>query len=188
MLSPIRTLLMYFPLTFFLRVLFLLAIDVSTAVLMYKRYKKKLITKRRAFAIVLSASYITVVLFFALLGRRSLEYHRFGPDVVSYYTTLFSGSGDVDTTELMLNVLMFVPIGVLSCFIFKRCKVLLSTSVGLCLSICIELFQFLLRSGYVSITDVIHNTLGTFLGALLGVIIISIIRIASMVRLKVAKR
>ena len=155
---------------------------------MYKRYKKKQITKKRAYAVILLVTYITVVLFFTLLGRRSLESHRFGPDLVTYYTALFNGNTDIDIIELMLNVLMFVPIGLLACFAFKRYKLLLSIVVGFGVSVFIELFQLLLKSGYVSMTDIIHNTLGTFLGALLGVVIILIIRIVGMVRLKVAKR
>lgn len=178
MLSPIKTLMTYFPLTFFLRVAFLLAIDVSTAILMNKRYKEKLITKHRALAIVLLVSYITVVLLFTLLGRRSLEYHRFGLDIVSYYTELFSGNGNVDITELILNILMFVPIGLLTCFVFERYKVFLPVTIGLCVSVFIELFQYLLRSGYVSATDVIHNTLGAFVGGLLGITVICVVKIA----------
>ena len=104
LLSPIKTLLMYFPLTFFLRVLFLLAIDIATAILMYKRYKKKLITINKAIVVVMLVTYITAVLFFTLLGRRTLEYYRFGPDIASYYSALFGGSGDVDITELLLNM------------------------------------------------------------------------------------
>lgn len=177
MLSPIKTLFMYFPLTFFLRVLFLLAIDVATAVLMYKRYKKKLITKNRAYAVTLLVTYITIVLFFTLLGRRSLEYHRFGLDIVSYYTELFSGNGNVDITELILNILMFVPIGVLTCFVFERYKVFLPVTIGLCVSVFIELLQYLLRSGYVSATDVIHNTLGALIGGLLGIAVICVVKI-----------
>ena len=182
MLSPIKTLLMYFPLTFFLRVLFLLAIDIATAILMYKRYKKKLITINKAIVVVMLVTYITAVLFFTLLGRRTLEYYRFGPDVVSYYTALFGGSNDVDITELLLNILMFIPIGLLACLVFKRYRVFCSVCIGLCVSVFIELFQFLLRSGYVSATDVIHNTLGTLLGALLGLAIILVSKRAGVFR------
>lgn len=186
MFSPIKTLFTYFPLTFFLRVLFLLAIDVGTAVTVYKRYKKELLDKGRAIAIALLVAYITVVLFFTVLGRRTLDYYRFGPDVSSYYTELFSGSGTIDITELWLNILMFVPLGVLSCFVFSRFKVFIATATGCCLSIVIELMQLLFRSGYVSLTDVIHNTLGALLGGLLGVFIIFVIgKVRNGSRLKV---
>ena len=171
MLSPIKTLFTYFPLTFFLRVLFLLAIDVAVAVVMYRRYKKNIATKRKALSVVALVFCITFVLFLALFGRRSLDYYRFGQGVLSYYTALFNG-GVVDIKELVLNILIFVPIGVFGYFCVDRLKVLFGTMVGFGVSVFIELFQFLLRSGYTSVVDVIHNTVGALLGSLLCAIVV----------------
>lgn len=165
---------MYFPLTFFLRVFILLAIDIITAVLVYKFYKKNKLDKCRAIAVVILVTYITIVLFFTVLGRRTLDYYRFGTGVISYYTELFSGSTTINITELLLNILMFVPIGVISCFPFKRFKIFCAGAIGLGVSILIEGLQFLFKNGYVSLTDIIHNTLGALIGGLLAIVIITI--------------
>lgn len=174
MFSPIRTLFTYFPLTFFLRVFILLAIDIITVVLVYKFYKKNKLDKCRAIAVVVLVTYITIVLFFTVLGRRTLDYYRFGPGIASYYTDLLSGNTAIDIIELLINIFIFVPIGMISGILFKKLKIFWAVAVGLCTSLAIEFLQLLLRNGFVSLTDVIHNTLGTFIGGLLAIVIISI--------------
>ncbi len=166
MLSPMFTLYTYFPLTFFLRILFLLLIDVTTGIIVYKQYKKKKIKKRRAVAIEMLVIYITFVLFLAVLGRRSLDYYRFSTDVLTYYTQLFSNPSAVDMPELVLNIAVFVPIGMIACFVVYKHKVLWAVLIGFTTSLVIELSQLLFRCGYVSGVDIIHNTLGTLIGAL----------------------
>lgn len=174
MFSPIRTLFTYFPLIFFLRVFFLLTIDIVMAVFAYKLYKKNKLDKYRSISVVILVTYITIVLFFTVLGRRTLDYYRFGPGIASYYTDLLSGSTTINITELLLNILMFVPIGVISCFLFKRFKIFCAGAIGLGVSILIEGLQFLFRNGYVSLTDIIHNTIGALIGGLLAIVIITI--------------
>lgn len=175
MFSPIRTLFMYFPFTFFFRVILLLIINGVTIFIVKRKYKKQQFNKTKSVGIILLVAYTTVVLFFTVLGRRTLEYYRFGTDAISYYTNLFSGQGETDFIELWLNILMFVPIGVLGCFIFEKCKVLWTGITGFCISIFIELLQLLLRSGFVSLTDIIHNTIGTLIGSIFTIIIILIV-------------
>lgn len=174
MFSPIRTLFTYFPLTFFLRVFILLAIDIITAVLVYKFYKKNKLDKCRAIAVVVLVTYITIVLFFTVLGRRTLDYYRFGPGIASYYTDLLSGNTAIDIIELMINIFIFVPIGMISGILFRKFKIFWAVAVGLCTSLAIEFLQLILRSGFVSLTDVIHNTIGSLIGGLLTVIVILI--------------
>lgn len=66
--------------------------------------------------------------------------------------------------ESILNVLFFVPLGFLAGAAIRR-KRLLKT-VGLCcvISVTIEIFQLITRRGVCNIDDVIHNTLGCFIG------------------------
>jgi len=66
------------------------------------------------------------------------------------------------------NLLMFVPFGALVAWLSRRRRVLAATSVGLLFSVGIEVTQLGLgRVG--DIDDVILNTAGAFLGALLAV-------------------
>ncbi|MBR2716068.1 MAG: VanZ family protein [Ruminococcus sp.] len=177
MFSPMKTLYTYFPLTFFLRIAFLLLIDIVAAVIVYKLWKKNRITKNKALAIQLLVMYVTVVLFLTVLCRRTLEYHRFGVDVVSYYSSLFCGTGEVDVTELVLNIGLFIPVGFLSCYVFSKYKIICAVLFSAFLSSMIELSQYVLRNGYVSFTDVIHNTVGSLLGAVLMALLILIHKI-----------
>lgn len=69
-----------------------------------------------------------------------------------------------DLIEVLLNMALFVPIGFLLGGIgFKTKKVLL---MGICLSGIIEVSLFGFCKGLCETDDVIHNTLGAFLGYL----------------------
>lgn len=69
-----------------------------------------------------------------------------------------------DLIEVLLNMALFVPIGFLLGGIgFKTKKVLLS---GVCLSGIIEVSQFAFCKGLCETDDVIHNSVGAFLGYL----------------------
>lgn len=69
-----------------------------------------------------------------------------------------------DLIEVLLNMALFVPIGFLLGGIgFKTKKVLLS---GICLSGIIEALQFAFCKGLCETDDVIHNSVGAFLGYL----------------------
>ena len=91
-------------------------------------------------------------------GERHIEIMPFGnyPDIwnrVDY---------PADLIEVLLNIALFVPIGLLlGGFCFKTKKVLLS---GICLSGIIEVSQFAFCKGLCETDDVIHNTLGCVIG------------------------
>ncbi len=176
MFSPMMTLYTYFPLTFFLRIAFLLSLDIVVGVILYKQYKKNKIEKTRAVLFELLTVYTSVVMFLTVLSRRTLEYRRFGPDVFEYYDWLFVGKDMVDIAELTLNVLLFVPIGALLYIVLKRYRFSVTVCIGFLFSMVIELLQYILRNGYVSATDVIHNTLGTIVGALGSMVVLYVIR------------
>ena len=65
-------------------------------------------------------------------------------------------------SQSIMNVLVFVPIGLLLRVIQNKWYVALS--VGFLISLCVEMLQYLLAKGYCEIDDVIHNTLGCLLG------------------------
>lgn len=168
MLSPIKTLYTYFPLTFFLRILFLLLIFVAVGFIVYKQYKNKKIDKRTAVVTLSLVLYILIVLFFTVLGRRTKEGYNYNFDVIEIYKAVYLYPRAEYIFEIVLNILMFIPIGVLSYFAFKKHKVICAVLVGLCVSVTIEFSQLLLSNGFCAITDIIHNTLGTLLGGLIA--------------------
>lgn len=66
--------------------------------------------------------------------------------------------------ESFMNVVLFYPLGLLLGSVSKRKRMI---GVGFLLSLTIEVSQYLFRLGYAETDDVIHNTLGTAIGALL---------------------
>lgn len=69
-----------------------------------------------------------------------------------------------------LNVLMFVPVGLLFGLSFRSAKWWHALLVGLALSFSIELLQYLLHRGFAEFDDVFHNTLGCLVG--LGIYVV----------------
>ena len=67
-------------------------------------------------------------------------------------------------SEIIMNVVMFVPIGLLMGCAFRIMNWKLVLVIGCILSVGIELFQFLLKRGFSEFDDVMHNTLGCMIG------------------------
>ena len=71
----------------------------------------------------------------------------------------------------LMNVLAFVPVGILSSCVFNRAKWWQVLLIGFGLSLSIEVLQYVLRRGFAEFDDVFHNTLGCFIGiVIVGVI------------------
>ena len=91
--------------------------------------------------------------------------------------------------ENIMNMLVFLPVGIMIGLILLLYKNKISTkmylkggglalAVGLCISVSVEVMQFYLKRGFSEVDDVIHNTLGCFIGFMI-VAIIKWIRILS---------
>ena len=108
------------------------------------------------FAVYLSAVYLFV-------GMPTLQFLRFEVSLtlVPFLPMI------TDLKNTLLNILLFVPLGILLPFLWKRYKTLKSTCLfGFCLSLSIEVLQiFTYRA--TDVNDIIANTLGTLLGYLL---------------------
>lgn len=66
--------------------------------------------------------------------------------------------------ENLLNVLLFVPIGILFYLSQKNKSVILPIMISCLMSISIEVCQYIWMKGLCEVDDVIHNTLGCYLG------------------------
>lgn len=75
---------------------------------------------------------------------------------------------DYDLIDFVANIGFFVPLGVIAALLLKR-RWWLAIPLGAVLSGAIEFGQYLfLPDRYASITDVLANTIGAVLGALIG--------------------
>ena len=66
--------------------------------------------------------------------------------------------------EIILNVLLFMPIGFISGIVFNNANIIKVIGFGCLLSLSIEIFQLLTMRGVCNIDDVIHNTFGCVIG------------------------
>ena len=64
------------------------------------------------------------------------------------------------------NILWFIPFGYY-CVAYEKKTIGIAVLMGLALSLFIEVLQFVLGTGISEIDDLILNTLGSFLGALI---------------------
>lgn len=113
-------------------------------------------------------SYIFLMLYSTVLGRTPHE------SVSIHLTPIWSieaiKDGYVETLyEKLYNVLFFIPFGILLAFYIKKKKIWISLKLGFLTSIVIELLQLITRTGTCETDDVICNTLGCALGAMIAV-------------------
>ena len=73
-------------------------------------------------------------------------------------------NGRIDTSEIINNILVFIPVGVYICMLKEDWSILKKISVGFFISLGIEVLQFVLAIGSTDITDLIGNTLGGIIG------------------------
>jgi len=69
--------------------------------------------------------------------------------------------------ENIMNVVVFIPVGMLLCVAFKQITWWKALLIGCGISITIEALQFCFMKGFSEVDDVMHNTLGCLIGYLL---------------------
>lgn len=80
------------------------------------------------------------------------------------YFSYFKGENDRLLAENIMNVVAFVPVGVLVGAVFRAMSWKKLLVIGICLSVGIEVLQFVFRKGFSEVDDVMHNTVGCLIG------------------------
>ena len=75
--------------------------------------------------------------------------------------------------EIRANALLFIPIGILLPMVVRKPG--LPLLIGVCISVTIELLQFLLHRGLCETDDVISNSIGLFTGYCIFLIIKAVV-------------
>lgn len=122
-------------------------------------------------ALLLSA-WIAVILY-GTLGQRTEGGNLSEPILTpfaSYYAALHGGPKELYRTNFM-NAVLFYPAGLLSCELLPGrwhwlWRAVLAAAVFALVSAGIEYTQYRFGLGLAEVDDVIHNTLGTLLGAI----------------------
>jgi len=66
--------------------------------------------------------------------------------------------------ENIMNVVVFIPVGILLCVAFKQMTWWKALLIGCSISITIEALQFWFMKGFSEVDDVMHNTVGCLIG------------------------
>jgi len=111
------------------------------------------------------AGYLFMVFGVTLLGRYNNQSDFFRLMPFYSYIEAWYRFEDASWRNLILNIFMMVPFGLLLPYLHKIfLKFGLTTCAGLTFSLLIEVCQLVLRRGIFETDDLINNTLGTLIG------------------------
>lgn len=178
MLSPIKTVFLHYPLHAFITIFLLLVISAIALRILNKKYKRNEITKKNRLVLWLLINYSLFLLFFTVLGRRSLDYYRYNFDFGYSYQEAFLLGDYTLASQIIANILAFVPMGILCFLTAKKFGLLNSFLYGFSLSLFIEAMQLVLRRGYFEFDDMLSNTIGVLIGYIVGKILGSCVKIS----------
>lgn len=141
----------------------------------YRRLLKGTKKLKMSKVALLSILFIYIVIVFgATIGDRvstdskSLSMHLF-----SSYKDAWNNFSPGAWRNIILNILMFVPLGILLPLIFNNCrKCWITYLIGLFFTLIIEVIQLISGRGIFEIDDIFNNTLGCIIGY--GIVIIFI--------------
>ena len=124
--------------------------------------RKGRLIKRVLFSILL-IEYVTLLLCSTIIMRIPSAGIHYKTELFWSYVAITNGRTEL-IAENLLNIFVFIPLGLLlSTFeCFNRWWIVLI--IGLLLSTCIELSQFIFQSGLGEFDDIFHNTLGAIIG------------------------
>lgn len=119
--------------------------------------------------------YLFIILCSAVIFRDELAKRTYNLVPFWSYHSFFRGEDDQLMPQIIYNVLMFIPIGLLLASFNKRVLLIerrmfffiIVFFAGLFISVGIETLQYLLKRGLFEFDDIIHNTLGCMFGFLM---------------------
>ena len=107
--------------------------------------------------------YMFLVLADTVLIRRAGQMFRFELLPFWSYRDYFNGTDPTLMKQILANVIMFIPVGLLLGRLYKWKAIPIATGF----SLIIELIQLITRRGLFEFDDIIHNTLGAALGCVI---------------------
>ena len=123
----------------------------------WKGFKKGL----RYSAVLLLIEYIFLLFCSTVLFRAAKEIREYN------FTPFWSYSRPDLLIENIMNVVVFIPVGLLLGIAFKQMTWWKALLIGCGISVTIESLQFFFMRGFSEVDDVMHNTLGCILGYIL---------------------
>lgn len=123
----------------------------------------------------LLAFYISFAATITIIERRLSQNPKYNLMPFWSYRAILEGKTEL-ISEVLWNVVLFVPIGILL-MLLLTCKNrwLISVVIGVFLSSAIEIIQLIFHLGLFEFDDIFHNTLGTLIGIGIYVVLASLI-------------
>lgn len=137
--------------------------SITVVGLLFVFFSRGVKQKGRAFAMILLIAYVILVFCTTVFLRATHAHKPFDFHLLWSYRAFLAGKNAV-MAEKIMNLVLFVPVGLLSGIVLRNTKwyyVILSSFI---LSVIIEILQFVLNRGYAEVDDVFHNTIGAILG------------------------
>ena len=123
-------------------------------------------TGLRYSAILLLVEYIFLIFCSTVIFRSTGETRQYDFHPFWSYKAIQEGREDL-LAENIMNVVVFIPVGLLLGIAFKQVTWWKALLIGCSISVTIESLQFFLMRGFSELDDVMHNTLGCFIGWLM---------------------
>ena len=152
----------------FICFLFLLVVSLPCTVLLCQQYHQKGVGYGKGFPIGVQLLVLLLSAIFCVTGTAGMDnvlqvgVSLIQPDEINF-VPLTDGGG---LTGMVLNAILFVPLGALLPLLFDSCRLRKTTAIGFALSLLIELSQ-LFNYRATDIDDLMMNTLGTVIGYVL---------------------
>lgn len=119
---------------------------------------------------LLAVEYVILIYCTTVIFRAYSE--NVGRDFTPFwsYRAIENGREDL-LAENIMNVVVFVPVGLLLSCVSRRLKWWMVLLIGFSISVSIEALQYYFHKGFSEFDDVFHNTLGCTIGILIVAII-----------------
>ena len=112
---------------------------------------------------LLLIEYIFLIFCSTVFFRTTSELRKYDFQPFWSYKAIQDGREDL-LAENIMNVVVFIPVGLLLSIAFKQVTWWKALLIGCCFSVTIEALQFFLMRGFSELDDVMHNTLGCLIG------------------------
>lgn len=167
------------PNSFFI-VSFLILCIFIVLVFMLRMNRQK---KRMSVFLMLLVEYVFLMFCSTVICRETKYTHHLELMPFWNYHNVLNADRPTDYLEVLLNIMLYSPIGFLLGCLYKR--LLPSIMICILLSVVTELSQYVLHRGLCETDDVIHNTLGGLFGWFLYISLCR--RLVKLMRLKKGK-
>jgi glycopeptide antibiotics resistance protein len=145
---------------------FLCVVVVAAIILLWKKVRKR--NFPICFIIALDV-YLTFILCMTILGRTNICTSSLSTLFISYQQAFAGNEGSI--YSIIFNVLLFIPLGILLTTQFRWRE---AAFMGSGLSLGIELIQCITHRGVFELSDLVNNSLGCLIGALMAYCILHI--------------